>query len=116
MSCKEGEVLREDKNVDFVRRISFQWRKKGVERRCVAYDEAAWTALSDVDLTAPPRHEQNTLAIPQLVAEGTVEERPVLPSFLYLPSAEEFPEGSLTLPWDRSSSDLPHLRHRSRDC
>ena len=62
------------------------------------------SALSDVDLTAPPRHEQNTLAIPQLVAEGTVEERPVLPSFLYLPSAEEFPEGSLTLPWDRSSS------------
>ena len=35
------------------------------------------------------------LPIPQLTAAGTVEERPVLPSFLYLPNAEEFPEGSL---------------------
>ena len=64
------------------------------------------SALSDVDLTAPPRREQNTLAIPQLVADGTVEERPVLPSFLYLPSPEEFPQGSLALPWDRSSSAI----------
>jgi len=64
------------------------------------------SALSDVDLTAPPRREQNTLAIPQLVADGTVEERPVLPSFLYLPSADEFPQGSLALPWNRSSSTI----------
>src|SRR6478672_2256445 len=64
------------------------------------------SALSEVDLSAPPRREQNTLAIPQLVADGTVEERPVLPSFLYLPSADEFPQGSLALPWNRSSSTI----------
>ncbi len=37
--------------------------------------------------------------IPQLVAPGNVEERDLLPSFLYLPTARDFPAGSLTLPW-----------------
>ncbi|MGH7964221.1 MAG: Hsp70 family protein, partial [Candidatus Binatia bacterium] len=39
------------------------------------------------------------LQIPQLVTAGNVEERDLLPSFLYLPSGHEFPAGSLTLPW-----------------
>jgi hypothetical protein len=38
------------------------------------------------------------LPIPQLVAPGTVEPRPVLPSFLYL-AAEHEGQGSLDLPW-----------------
>ncbi|MBM4257441.1 MAG: Hsp70 family protein [Deltaproteobacteria bacterium] len=42
--------------------------------------------------------------VPQLVTPGNVEERDLLPSFLYLPTAREFPAGSLTLPW---SDDLP---------
>ena len=37
--------------------------------------------------------------IPQLVTPGNVEERALLPSFLYLPSAQELPHGSLVLPW-----------------
>src|SRR5262245_10447706 len=40
------------------------------------------------------------LPIPQVVAPGTVEERGLLPSFLYLPLANEVPAGSLRLPWD----------------
>src|SRR5499427_3529203 len=39
-------------------------------------------------------------AIPQVVQPGVVEERPLLPSFLYLPGAAELPAGSLKLPWD----------------
>ena len=39
------------------------------------------------------------LSIPQLTAPGTVEERLVLPSFLYLPAAGEVPEKALKLPW-----------------
>jgi hypothetical protein len=46
------------------------------------------------------------LHLPQLVAPGDVEERDVLPSFLYLPSGREFPAGSLRLPW---SEDLPFV-------
>ncbi len=41
------------------------------------------------------------LAIPQVVQAGVVEERPLLPSFLYLPGPKEQPAGSLRLPWAR---------------
>jgi molecular chaperone DnaK (HSP70) len=40
------------------------------------------------------------LAVPQVVAPGTVEDRPLLPSFLYLPGPGEQPAGALKLPWD----------------
>ena len=39
------------------------------------------------------------MAVPQLVQQGLVEDRPLLPSFLYLPGANELPAGSLKLPW-----------------
>lgn len=39
------------------------------------------------------------LAIPQLVQPGQIEEKPLLPSFLYLSAPNEFPTGSLDLPW-----------------
>jgi hypothetical protein len=39
------------------------------------------------------------LMIPQVVNPGVVEERPLLPSFLYLPGPNELPAGSLRLPW-----------------
>jgi len=37
--------------------------------------------------------------IPQVTQPGVVEERPLLPSFLYLPGPNEQPAGSLNLPW-----------------
>jgi hypothetical protein len=37
--------------------------------------------------------------IPQVVQPGTVEDRVLLPSFLYLPGPNELPAGSLKLPW-----------------
>src|SRR5450755_3133281 len=40
------------------------------------------------------------LKIPQVVAPGVVEERPLLPSSLYLPGPNEQPAGALKLPWD----------------
>jgi molecular chaperone DnaK (HSP70) len=40
------------------------------------------------------------LAIPQVVGPGVVAERPLLPSYLYLPGPGEVPAGSLKLPWD----------------
>jgi molecular chaperone DnaK (HSP70) len=43
------------------------------------------------------------LPIPQLTAPGAVEERPLLPSFLYLPAAGEFPEKALALPWEAAA-------------
>ncbi|QRK08163.1 Hsp70 family protein [Archangium violaceum] len=49
---------------------------------------------------------QSMLPIPQLTAPGTVEARPLLPSFLYLPSAQEFPQGSLALPWNPGATSI----------
>ena len=49
---------------------------------------------------------QSMLPIPQLTAPGTVEARPLLPSFLYLPSGQEFPQGSLALPWNEAPSGI----------
>jgi hypothetical protein len=58
-------------------------------------------ALSFVDLAASDGEQvvQEVLGIPQLVAPGSVEDRALLPSFLYLPHPDELPPGDLTLPW-----------------
>jgi hypothetical protein len=61
------------------------------------------SALSYADLNSTPRSGQPTLSIPQLVDAGTIEEKPVLPSFLYLPNPGEFAEGTLALPWDKAN-------------
>ena len=59
------------------------------------------SAVSYVELSrsAPRGTEQAMLAIPQVTAVGTVEAKSLLPSFLYLPNAQEFPAGALRLPW-----------------
>jgi len=43
---------------------------------------------------------QTMLPIPQVTGVGTVEEKLLLPSFVYLPNEQEFPPGGLALPWD----------------
>lgn len=48
---------------------------------------------------------QSMLEIPQITAVGTVESKTLLPSFLYLPNAQEFPAGSLGVPWDKKRSE-----------
>ncbi|QGZ38906.1 Hsp70 family protein [Pseudoduganella flava] len=62
------------------------------------------SALSYVDLTASDgeKTQQAVLNVPQLTAPGTVEELPLLPSFLYLPHPDELAPGELALPWSTS--------------
>ena len=57
------------------------------------------TAAAYVD-TREEAPEIRAFGVPQLVRLGHVEQRPTLPSFLYLSSPGELPPGSLTLPWD----------------
>jgi hypothetical protein len=52
----------------------------------------------EADPFDPPKVE--LLAIPQLVNPGEVRDEGLLPSFLYLPGATDFPDGTLALPWD----------------
>src|SRR5919205_806737 len=58
------------------------------------------SALAYVDTTAGKDAKVTPFPIPQVVAQGSVEDRPLLPSFLYLPGEGEQPAGALKLPWD----------------
>src|SRR5262245_41587310 len=61
------------------------------------------SALAYIDLRRKPRDgrpEIQTFAVPQLTAPGEVGNRPLLPSFLYLPGPHDLPTGSTALPWD----------------
>lgn len=66
------------------------------------------SALSFYDFTSTGARDrqESLLGIPQLTGPGTVEERMLLPSFLYLPNEQEFPEGSLALPWNPGSKEI----------
>ena len=73
-------------------------------------------ALSCIDIAVSDgeKAEQQVLPVPQLTAPGTVEDRSLLPSFLYLPHASELAEGDLTLPWtaeqDFAAGELARTR------
>ncbi|MCS6977329.1 MAG: Hsp70 family protein [Gemmatales bacterium] len=58
------------------------------------------SALAYADTGAGDSPSIRVLPILQLVRAGDVAERPLLPSFLYLPKPGEQPVGSLALPWD----------------
>ena len=57
-------------------------------------------ALAYVDTGAGDAARVRTFPVPQVVGQGVVEDRPLLPSFLYLPGPGEQPAGALKLPWD----------------
>ena len=54
----------------------------------------------DADPFALPKVE--LLGIPQLVNLSEVRDEDLLPSFLYVPGASDFPAGSTALPWDEN--------------
>jgi molecular chaperone DnaK (HSP70) len=58
------------------------------------------TALACVDTGLEGDPAIWSFNIPQVVQQGQVDERPLLPSFLYLPQSNEQPAGSLKVPWD----------------
>ena len=59
-----------------------------------------------------PRTE--VFRVPQLIAPGVVEPRPVLPSFLYFPEPDEIAGGGIALPWDRNPSAIVGVLARDR--
>jgi molecular chaperone DnaK (HSP70) len=86
-------------------------------RYCIGIDlGTTHSALSFIDIGASDGEVtvHRVLPVPQLSAPGTVEEQPLLPSFLYLPHADEFPPGELTLPWQNESSGVVGELARSR--
>jgi molecular chaperone DnaK (HSP70) len=63
----------------------------GTTNNALAYADTGVGEGEDIPLVHLP--------LPQLVQPTTVEDRPLLPSFLYLPGPNELPAGSLKLPW-----------------
>jgi molecular chaperone DnaK (HSP70) len=66
------------------------------------------SALSFMELAATRGRgpQQAVLPVAQVTALGTVEQRQLLPSFLYLAQAEEFPKDALTLPWSADAHTI----------
>ena len=63
------------------------------------------SALAQFDTAAPEEATGiNVETIPQLTNPSEVEERTLLPSFLYVPGELDFPKGALALPWEREPS------------
>jgi len=74
------------------------------------------SALAWVDLAASDGEAtvHGVLPVPQLTAPGTVEALPLLPSFQYLPHADELAEGELALPWSAANRHAVGEFARSR--
>jgi len=67
----------------------------------------AYAALSE------ERPSVQVLLVPQLVAASTIEARDMLPSFLYIATAEEKAGGAYDLPWEKKRGDaVGALAHR----
>jgi hypothetical protein len=60
------------------------------------------SALAYLDLrhTRGGKPDIKAFPVPQLVAAGEVRDRPLLPSFLYLPGEHDLPAGATALSWD----------------
>lgn len=58
------------------------------------------SALAYVDTGAGADTQVVPFPVSQVVGQGAVEDRTLLPSFLYLPGTGEQPAGALKLPWD----------------
>ena len=69
----------------------------GTTNSALAYAEVH----ADADPFAPANVQ--LMGIPQLVNPGEVRDEDLLPSFLYLPGAADFPPGTIALPWDEAS-------------
>ena len=70
----------------------------GTTNSALAYAEAG-----DDNTDPSARPPIRPMAVPQVVAPGEVGDRPVLPSFLYLPADSEFKPGALDLPWKKKA-------------
>ena len=66
----------------------------GTTNSALAYidTDSGPTRVADVDVRPFP--------VPQLVRAGEIKDRPLLPSFLYLPGDHDLPPGAIALPWD----------------
>jgi len=78
------------------------------------------SAIAELDLAVEPAGPGEplpaalSLEVPQIVAPAEVVARPLLPSFVYLPSPVEAPKGAFDLPWGPSGDSVVGQYARDR--
>lgn len=72
------------------------------------------SVLAYAEADSPEQPKIEVLDIAQLTAAGSVERWPMLPSFLYLPAADELAPSALELPWGPSENGIVGHFARSR--
>ena len=60
----------------------------------------------DLQTLEDDQPQLTVMTIPQLTAPGVIEDKPQLPSFLYLPHPQEIAEGETALPWAATAEYL----------
>ena len=91
--------------------------KDGATRYTIGIDlGTTHSAIAWVDNDASEGDEivGGVLPVPQLTAPGAVEAQALLPSFLYLPHADELGPGELALPWSAEQRDIVGQYARAR--
>ena len=63
------------------------------------------TTNSAIALTDLESDHTEVLEITQIIGPNQIGEKPTLPSALYIPHPDEFPENSFPLPWDNGIGD-----------
>ncbi len=73
------------------------------------------TSNSAIALAKVEDGQPEILEITQPLGPGRIGEKPTLPSAVYIPHPDEFPEGAFSLPWQAGGRGAPIVGHFARD-
>jgi hypothetical protein len=73
------------------------------------------TTNSAIALTDLETDQTEVLEVTQILGPNQIGEKPTLPSALYIPHRDEFPENSFPLPWENGIGDATVIGHFARE-
>ena len=73
------------------------------------------TTNSAIALTDLESDHTEVLEVTQILGPNQIGEKPTLPSALYIPHPDEFPENSFPLPWENEAGDITMSGHFARE-
>ena len=73
------------------------------------------TTNSAMALTGLESDHTEVIDVTQIIGANQIGEKPTLPSALYIPHRDEFPENSFLLPWDNEIGDTTIAGHFARE-
>jgi Hsp70 protein len=73
------------------------------------------TTNSAIALTDLASDHTEVLEVTQILGPNQIGEKPTLPSALYIPHRDEFPENSFPLPWENAAGNITMTGHFARE-